>query len=299
MKKLLVFILSFNFLFAYDFKLKPIKLNENSYYFLGEKEYFSKENGGNISNSAFIITKNYVILLDTGSSVEYAEQLKKAVSQITNKPIKYIINTHHHPDHFMGNAAFKKSTIYATDFTAKNIKEHGELYVSNMVNLLGEVAFTTRAKAPDKIINKKRLVLDGYEFEILFLHGHTHDDIVLFDKKNKTLFTSDLIFNKRALATPHADIPKWIESLKELRQIDFNILIPGHGKHSFSKSVIDENIEYLTYLHNTLIDAVDKGLDSFEILSKKHPRQISSYAMFEEEFERSIINLYPKYERKY
>lgn len=299
MKKLLIFTLFFDILFAFDFKLKPIKLNENSYYFLGEKEYFSKKNGGNISNSAFIITKNSVILIDTGSTVAYAKQIKDVIGKITNKPIKYIINTHQHPDHFMGNAAFEDSTIYATEHTAKIIKEHGELYVSNMVNLLGEVAYTTRAKAPNKIINKKSLILDNYELEVLFLNGHTHNDIALFDKKNKTLYTSDLIFNKRALATPHANIQKWIVSLKELRQIDFNILVAGHGKHSFSKSVIDENIEYLTYIHDTLKNAVEEGLDSFEILAIDHPKRISSYAMFKEEFERTVINLYPKYEREY
>jgi uncharacterized sulfatase len=299
MKKLIVFLLSLNFLFAFDFKLKPIKLNENSYYFLGDKEYFSKDNGGDISNSAFIITKNSVILIDTGSTVEYAKQVKETIAKITNKPVKYVINTHHHPDHFMGNNAFKHSDIYATEHTAKIIKEHGDLYVSNIVNLLGEVAYTTRTKAPNKIINKKSLVLDGYELEILFLHGHTHDDIVLFDKKNKTLYTSDLIFNQRALATPHADIQKWINSLEGLKKLDFNILIPGHGKHSFTKTVINENIEYLEYVHNTLKSAVKNGLDSFEILSMVHPKRISSYSMFKEEFERTVINLYPKYERKY
>lgn len=299
MKKIVFLILSFNFLFAFDFNLKPIKLNENSYYFLGEREYFSKNNGGDISNSAFIVTKNSVILIDTGSTVEYGKQVKKTIEKITNKPIKYVINTHQHPDHFMGNAAFKDAQIYATEYTSKTIKEHGELYVNNMVNLLGEVAYTTRAKAPNQIINKKSLVLDGYELEVIFLHGHTHDDMVLFDKKTKTLYTSDLIFNQRALATPHANIQEWIKSLKKLREIDFNILVPGHGKHSFSKSVIDENIKYLTYIHNTLKNAVEEGLDSFEILSQEHPKRISSYAMFEEEFERTIINLYPKYEREY
>lgn len=117
MRFLILFCYTFLFSSEFDFKLKPIKLNENSYYFYGKEEYFSIKNGGDIANSSFIITKNSVILIDTGSSALYGEQIKNAISKITSKPIKYIINTHHHPDHFLGNSAFTNSDIYSSKFT--------------------------------------------------------------------------------------------------------------------------------------------------------------------------------------
>lgn len=280
------------------FHLKAIKLTNNIYYVEGKKEYFTKKNKGDISNSAFIITNKSIILIDTGSSVEYAKELKKLIKKISSKPIRYIINTHHHPDHFLGNYAFKNSDIYATKHTKKEIEKNGELYIQNMVSLLGRVSYTTKIKAPNKILNKKTLVLDDYKLDVLYLDGHTKSDIVLLDKKQKVLFVSDLIFNKRALATPHANIDKWIESLEKLKTLDFDILVPGHGTSSKGHKVINENIKYLKFLDSTLKKSINEGLDSFETLELEVPKEFQDYAIFKEEYERSIINLFPKYENK-
>lgn len=299
MKLLLLIIASIScYANSFDFKIKPIKLTENSYYIYGKEEYFSKQNGGDIANSAFIITKNSVILIDTGSSVEYGQQLKKAIKKITNKHIKYIINTHHHPDHFLGNYAFKDAKIYATKHTKDDIKNNGELYISNMVNLIGKIAYTTKIKTPNSLLEKKELVLDGYKLKVLYLNGHTKSDIVIYDEKTKILYASDLVFNNRALATPHANLHDWIKTLEKLKTIDFKVLVAGHGKASYDKKVLDENIFYLNYLDTTLKNAVKQGFDTFEILEQAHPKEVQNYSMFKEEFERSIINLYPKYENQ-
>ena len=299
MKILLIIFAFFLNLYSFDFKLKPIKINENSFYFYGKEEYFSKENGGDISNSTFIITKNSVILIDTGTSVDYANQVKEEIAKITKNPVKYVINTHHHPDHFLGNKAFDKELIYATNETREEIKNNGELYVSNMVNLIGKTIYSTRAKAPNKELHSSKLVLDGYELDILYFHGHTKSDIAILDKNTKTLYTSDLIFNKRALATPHANLKEWIKSLEAMKKLDFKTLVPGHGKVSLGKDVIDENINYLKFVDTTLKNAIDEGLDIFEILAQDIPDEIKNYSMFKEEFERSVINLYKKYELNY
>ena len=283
----------------FEFHLKPEKIAKNSYYFYGKEEYFSEKNGGNISNTAFIITKNSVILIDTGTTVAYANQLKKQIAKISKNPIEYIINTHHHPDHFLGNKAFEKSTIFATEYTSNDIKNNGEKYVSNMIGLIGETAYSTHALSPNKLLSSKKLILDDYELEVLYFNGHTKSDIAILDKNTKTLYASDLIFNQRALSTPHANLKKWIKSLEEIKKLDFDVLVPGHGKVVFSKKVIDENIRYLKYLDEKLISAVENGLTTFEILSQEVPEDIKNYSMFKEEFERSIINLYPKYEARY
>jgi len=299
MKALIFSIISFSFLFSssFDFKLKPIKLSDNSYYFYGKKEYFSPSNGGDIANCAFIITKKSVILIDTGSSKEYGEQVKKEIRKITSKPIKYIINTHHHPDHFLGNAAFTNSDIYATEFTKNDIEQNGELYIVNLVNLIHDAMDGTRIKAPNQVLTTETLDFDDYKLKVLYMDGHTESDIVIFDENSKILYTSDLIFNKRTLTTPHANIDEWIKSLYQLEKINYSVLVPGHGMASKTKEPIKENISYLNFLENTLKDSANKGLDIFEILSKPIPKEFEDFAMFKEEFERSIINLYPSYER--
>ena len=296
MKYLIFILLVFSSLKAFDYKLKPIKLNENSYYFYGKEEYFSPLNGGDISNVSFIITQNSVILIDTGSSFEYGLQVKKAIEKITAKPIKYIINTHHHPDHFLGNSAFQ-SDIFATPYTKNEITQNGDLYIVNLVNIVQSAMKDTKVKAPNKNLNSKILDLDGYKLEVLYLDGHTKSDVAIFDSQTKILYSADLVFHKRTPATAHADIKKWIKSLEELQKIDYKFLVSGHGIATTSKEPIKENISYLKYLDETLKQSAKDGLDIFEILEKPIPKEFESFTMFKEEFERSVINLYPSYEK--
>ena len=294
---LIICYLTLSFSNDFDYKLEAIKLSENSYYFYGKEEYFSKENGGDIANASFIITANSVILIDTGSSKSYGEQVKKQIEKITSKPIKYILNTHHHPDHFLGNSAFSSSDIYAAEFTKNEIEQNGDLYIVNLVNLVGEAMNNTKIKAPNQVLTAKTLDLDGYKLDIFHLDGHTQSDIVIYDENTKILYASDLVFNKRTLTTPHANMQNWIKSLEELEKIDYSILVPGHGLASKTKEPIKENIAYLNYLDNTLKNSVKEGLDVFEILEKPIPKEFESFTMFKEEFERSVINLYPSYEK--
>lgn len=296
MKYLIFILLVFSSLKAFDYKLNPIKLNENSYYFYGKEEYFSPSNGGDIANTSFIITKNSVILIDTGSSHEYGLQIKKAIEKITSKPIKHIINTHHHPDHFLGNSAFQ-SDIFATAYTTNEIMQNGDLYIVNLVNIVQSAMKDTKVKAPNKDLNSKIFDLDAYKLEVLYLDGHTKSDVAIFDLQTKILYSADLVFFKRTPATAHADIKKWIKSLEELQKIDYKILVSGHGIATTSKEPIKENISYLKYLDKTLKQSAKEGLDIFEILEKPIPKEFESFTMFKEEFERSIINLYPSYEK--
>ena len=166
-----------------------------------------------------------------------------------------------------------------------------------MRNLIKDAINGTKIKAPDKILQSKTLDFDGYKLKVLYLNGHTQSDIAIYDENTKILYASDLVFNKRTLTTPHANMQNWIKSLEELEKIDYSILVPGHGLASKTKEPIKENIAYLNYLDNTLKNSVKEGLDVFEILEKPIPKEFESFTMFKEEFERSVINLYPSYEK--
>ena len=299
MKIFIFIIITLSNLFSadFDYKLKPIKLAENSYYFYGKEEYFSKTNGGDIANCSFIITKNSVILIDTGSSQQYGEQVKKEIAKITDKPIKYVINTHHHPDHFLGNNAFMGSDIFSDKYTKDEIEKNGDLYITNLVNLVQEGMKGTKIKVPNQVLSSQTLDLDGYKLKVLYFYGHTKSDIAIYDENRKILYASDLVFNKRTPTTPHANIEDWIKALEELEKIPYSILISGHGLASSSKEPIKEKISYLNYVDKILKQSAKQGLDIYEILNKPIPKEFEDFTMFKEEFERTIINMYPTYEK--
>jgi uncharacterized sulfatase len=301
LKPLLTVSLFLTILFAndYDYNLKPVKIAENTYVFIGKKEFFNVKNGGDISNTAFIVTKDGVIVIDTGSSSKYGEQMLQAIRTITPKPVVTVINTHHHPDHFLGNSAFKDSKILATKYTKKDIVNNGDLYIGNLMNLTYKWMQGTEVKAPTNELNElknKYIKLGKHKLKVIYLDGHTSSDIALYDEYTKTLFASDLIFYNRAPATPHANISKWISALEDLRKVDYKILVPGHGPISREKEPFNQVKRYLTYLDETLKNAAKEGLSVFEILQAPKPKEFANIAMIEDEFERSVINLYPKYE---
>ena len=90
----------------YNYQLKPINIAPDTWVLLGATEDFSRANGANIVNIGFIVTEAGVVLIDTGPSLRYAQQLEAAVASVTERPIVAAINTHHHPDHWFGNQHF-------------------------------------------------------------------------------------------------------------------------------------------------------------------------------------------------
>lgn len=301
LKKLFLLILFNIVLFAqnYDYKLKAVQVAKNTYVFIGKTEFFNVRNGGDISNTSFIVSEDGVIVIDTGSSKRYAEQMLQAIRKVTDKAIKIVINTHHHPDHFLGNSVFKDATIYSTEYTKNDISNNGDLYIMNLINLTYKWMNDTEVKSPNKVLTplkNKYIKLGKHKLKVIYLKGHTSSDIALYDEYTKTLFSSDLIFYNRIAATPHANIKNWIRALEKLRPVNYKVLVPGHGPIAKDKEPFDQMKRYLVYLNETLEESAKKGLTVFEILQLKKPKEFAKMDMIEDEFERSVINLYPKYE---
>lgn len=297
--------LACQFLFAQQlsYDLHPVKIADNSYYLLGKTEYFSVENGANISNCAFIVTPNSVIVIDSGSTFLYGKELIAQIKKITPLPIRYLVNTHHHPDHFLGNKAFENVTILATQQTKDEIATNGDAYIVNLTNLSFDWMEGTQIKVPNKVISgesggHKTLQLEGYGLEFFFLDGHTKSDLAVYDAHSKILYASDLVFYNRTPATPHANLPRWIETLQRLRTLDYDYIVPGHGPVSKSKEPIDQTLKYLRFMDKLFTQSAAEGLNIYEVIALSVPDDISTMPMFAEEFERSVINLYPEYELK-
>ena len=114
----------------------------------GSTQDFSFANGGNIVNTAFVVTADGVLVIDTGPSRLYGEQMRAAIAAITDKPIVTVLNTHHHPDHFLGNQAFARERIRALPQTTALIKEEGGAFNENMYRLAGDAMAGTEVTPP-------------------------------------------------------------------------------------------------------------------------------------------------------
>jgi len=282
--------------FTYD--LKAQRIAENSYVVVGESEFFTMKNGGNIVNVAFISTKDGVVLIDTGSCRRYGEALKKLIKETTGKEVVRVYNTHFHPDHFLGNQVFGADKIAALPKTIAGLKTTGEGFSDNLYRLLGDWMRGTEVTIPQTEVTFSSEKFGAHRLELLPLSGHTDADLAILDHHTGVLYTGDLCFLDRAATTPHADLSKWYASLDTLKKTPHKIVFPGHGPADTTDRPIEQTEHYLRWLESELIASVKSGKDMIEAAQMPIPKEFQSIHVIQDEIERSVAHLYPDLEEK-
>lgn len=280
-----------------DYGLAPLRIADDTWVLVGRSEDFSLTNGGNIVNTAFIVTAKGVVVIDSGPSRAYGEQLKRAIARITDKPVSLVLNTHHHPDHFLGNQAFAPDTLAALPATIKSIHSEGGSLNENMYRLAGDWMAGTEPVAPARPLAAGPLEMGGHRLELIALDGHTEADLVILDRSTGVLFAGDLVFNGRTPTTPHADLQHWQAALDQLEKTPFTTLVPGHGPVARDAGPIRQTKAWLAWLDRHLRQAADDGLDMTEVLALPLPAEFRGLAV-DAEFRRSVGQLYPAYEQR-
>jgi len=256
------------------------------------------ENRGWNSNSGFVVTKTGVLVVDTGSSEEIGDALKQTIRQVTDKPVKWIVNSHAHGDHWLGNIAFKDSNpaIYATSTVNDLTKSEGATWVDNFKRLSEGATGDTPLLLPNKIIDERtELLLDETKI-VLFPSGDSHSpgDLITWLPEQRILISGDVVYSDRMPTTSASKLSQWITMLDELQQLDPVAVIPGHG------DVTDvEGMQRLHALLSGIREEVQKGyeagLSDYEML----PAVVESlqqykqyYPGFKDKLGRDISHVY-------
>ncbi|MCP4410923.1 MAG: quinoprotein relay system zinc metallohydrolase 1 [Gammaproteobacteria bacterium] len=284
--------------YADDYQLKPRKIAQDTYVLEGVDEDFSFLNGGNILNIGFIVTSQGVLVIDTGPSLLYGEQLRKVIGEVTSNKILRVYNTHLHPDHFLGNQAFAQVPIVALAGTITGMRQQADMFTDNMYRLVGHWMVGTNPLLPAEQINPGTVEIGGHRLSLIELQGHTQADLVIFDHTTGVLFAGDLVFHNRAPTTPHADLKKWIESLDKLEGLAIKTLVPGHGAVADGTGPLLQTRSYLLWLDSTLREQANSGKDMVEVLKVKIPSEFATLAVLPNEYYRSVSHLYGKLERQ-
>lgn len=281
----------------FDYHLAPQEIAPGVHVFIGLREDFSPTNGGNIVNTGFIVGSTGVIVIDTGPSRRYGEQMLAAIRRVTPLPVVLTVNTHHHPDHFLGNQAFPAATLAALPETQHGIRKDGEAFNENLYRMAGDWMEGTERVAPTQALAAGRRTVGGRDIEIVALDGHTPADLVLIDHASGTVFAGDLLFHDRAATTPHANVAHWLAALTRLEALPARQWVPGHGGVTRDNAAIAQTRDYLEWVAGTMRDGAEAGLDMTEMLARPIPARFRGLAEVEREYRRSVVHLFPAAEQ--
>lgn len=281
---------------SFDYGLVPRQVADDTWVLLGKTEDFSRSNGGNIVNTAFVVTTEGVVVIDSGPSRLYAEQMLAAIARITPKTVIRVFNTHHHPDHFLGNQVFADVPTAALAETIAGQKQEGGAFTDNVYRLSGDWLKGTEPVAAREPVRAGEYLIGGHAFELIALAGHTQGDLVILDRSTGVLFTGDLVFYNRAPTTPHASVAQWQAALDRLDTLSYTTMVPGHGEPVNDGRAIEQTRRYLRWVDSALRQGADRGEEMTEILSLALPADFAALPLVREEFARSVAHLYRRYE---
>lgn len=279
-----------------DYQLAPRKIADDTWVLIGKTEDFSRSNGGNIVNTAFVVTADGVVVIDSGPSRLYAEQMRRAIARITPKPVIRVFNTHHHPDHFLGNQVFADVPTLALAETIAGQRSEGGVFAGNVYRLSGDWIRGTEPVEAREAVVPGTIVIGGHPFQLIALSGHTQGDLVILDRSTGVLFAGDLVFHNRAPTTPHASIAQWLEALNQLDAIPFKIMVPGHGEPVGDGRAVEQTRRYLRWVERTFAQAAARGDEMTEILGLALPAEFAALPLGSEEFARAVAHLYRRHE---
>lgn len=252
---------------------------------------------GDICNVSFVVGSKGVAVIDTGGSLKVGRQLREAIRNITPLPVLYVINTHVHPDHIYGNAAFleDKPAFVGHEKLAGIMELRREQYAKLNAKLLHEEATGSDLVKPTHTV-KDKLTLDVGDRRLeVTAHpaAHTTTDISLLDVNTGTLFAGDLLFIERTPVV-EADIKGLIAEIEQLKRASASQVVPGHGPVSKEWKTALNNAQ--RYLHQLLTDVrssirknegMEKAMETAAAGEKQH------WLLFEVANRRNVNTIYP------
>jgi quinoprotein relay system zinc metallohydrolase 2 len=202
----------------------------------GRYELQSPQNRGDMANASFVVGNDVVAVIDTLGSVVAGRELRSAIRAVTNKPVRYVINTHMHPDHVFGNAAFTEdSPAFVGHYKlARGLASRADRYLAANKVMLGEEAFEGIEIIVPTLAVENRLTLDlGGRALVLETQrtAHTDNDLTITDTATDTLFLGDLLFSVH-VPTLDGSIKGWLALIDELSRREAARVVPGHGPHA-------------------------------------------------------------------
>ncbi|MCH8263163.1 MAG: quinoprotein relay system zinc metallohydrolase 2 [Proteobacteria bacterium] len=261
---------------------------------------FTHPQHDDIANIGFIVGEKCIAIIDTGGSVTIGHELLLSLREISQLPVCYVINTHVHFDHILGNLAFLKEgpQFVGHSQLADAVEQNRDFFLKKFAADLGLTPdresiispCLTVDKTMDLDLGNRVIRLTAYQT------AHSHNDLTILDLETKTLWTGDLVFRERV---PSLDgkLKGWLAVLETLKNQEINLAIPGHGtiSHDWPQTYAAEK-SYLTMLLNDTREAIKNGQFLEDAVSSIGKEEKQEWLLHEQHHSRNVTKAFTELE---
>ena len=240
--------------------LTVLQLAPGVFVHLGQQLALDAPGHDDIANIGFIVGSRCVAVIDTGGSMRIGRALRSAIRRRTALPICYVVNTHVHVDHVLGNAAFRQDrpSFVGHWALAEAIARSRDFFLQHYADDLDQPADAGQIIAPDQAVQQTlTLDLGGRQLQLqAWPTAHTDCDLTVLDDKSGTLWAGDLLFRDR-LPALDGNAGGWLAVIDQLARLQVQRTVPGHGPVTTDlAAALDAERRYL----RALVDGVREQL---------------------------------------
>jgi glyoxylase-like metal-dependent hydrolase (beta-lactamase superfamily II) len=296
-----IFLLAQSVATAQSQKLEIVKITDGLY-----AAIFSEPRMDPVeSNSVILINDDSVLVVDANRTPASARTIIAEIRKLTDKTVRYVVNSHWHDDHIFGNQSYQEAfpgvEFIAHQNTRDDMEKLAYPHIQGAINKYTKAVSDTEAQLSKGVkpngeklteeenaelseqlkvykdflpkIRPIRLVLPTITFDqqlslyqgsriiqiLYFGRGNTRGDVAVYLPREKVLITGDLLVHPVPFAYG-SFIGEWVQAMKKLRELDANIIIPGHGPVMRDKEYLNLVIDLLESVINQVQGAVKRGL---------------------------------------
>jgi len=246
--------------------LEVQKVTDDVYAIVGAIGQGDPDNLGNNATFGFVVTKDGVVLIDSGGSFKGAQKIHGAIQTVTDKKVIAVINTGGQDQRWLGNDYFKirGARIIAAKAAVADHQKRSADQLSTLERLVGKagMAGTRPVYADETFDTRRELTFGGVRMQ---LHNpgiaHTPGDTYVWLPQQKVIFGGDIVYVERMLAVGSVSQSKgWLKAFEAMAALEPIHVVPGHGHATDLKQARSDTYDYLIALRRGVADLIDRGL---------------------------------------